>query len=72
MASTKYTPECYKDGNKVIKIETTRFVDRSRNVMYITTAFYLNKKGQEKEQVLKVEHLGKFIKQIHLDLELNE
>lgn len=67
-----YVPECYREGNTVVKKYSKEFIDRSRNLMLITAVVYKNKKNQEKEQVLRVEHKGKFIKQIHLDLVYND
>lgn len=52
-----YRPECYRPPNKVVKIKVEDFTDRSGNKMIIETALYLDKKGNEKEQVLRVHHL---------------
>lgn len=52
-----YRPECYCPPNKVVKIICSDFTDRSGNKMIIETALYLDKKGNEKEQVLRVHHL---------------
>lgn len=54
---SKYTPECYRIPNRVIKLEEEDFTDRSGNKMKLTVAHYKDKQGKNKTQVLRVIHL---------------
>lgn len=57
MSFNKYTPECYRKPNIFQSKNIVDFEDRLGNKMKLTIVKYIDKKGNEKEQVIQVKHL---------------
>lgn len=55
----KYQPECFRLPNKPKYKHGVIEYDRSGNCFQLTICVFSDKKGNRKEQVLQVVHLGK-------------